>query len=57
MNEIPEDCKLIAHWTGDGWYLAVQNAQGEDIAILAWPDQWPEKMTENALNLAGFQIV
>jgi len=56
-NEIPEGCKLIAHHTGDGWYLAVQDTEGNDIAILDWPDSWPEEMTTEQLRIFGFEIV
>lgn len=54
---IPENCKLIAHNTGDGWYLAVQDIPGEDIAILAWP--WGDEEKKNAKQLEeyGFEIV
>lgn len=51
-----EGCKMVAHWTGDGWHLAVQTQAGEEIAYLEWPEQWPEKMTTQALQLAGFEV-
>jgi len=53
---IPENCKLIAHWTGEGWYLAVQD-RGRDIAILAYPEAWPESVDSNWLHANGFEIV
>lgn len=52
-----EGCKLVALHTGDGWYLAVQAPDGNDIGMLEWPEQWPEKMTSEALRLAGFEIL
>lgn len=52
----PENCKLVACWTGDGWYLAVQNEALEDIAILAWPFGEEEKTTTQ-LEEYGFEIV
>lgn len=53
----PEDCKLIAHNTGEGWYLAVQNPEGDDIAILKWP--WGNNDKKNAKQLEeyGYEIV
>lgn len=51
-----EDCTLIAHNTGEGWYLAVQNRDGDDIAILKWP--WGDK-GKNAQQLEeyGYEII
>lgn len=57
MIDPPENCKLIAHWTGAGWHLAVRHVRGEDIAILAWPKAWPAKMSAAELRLYGFEIV
>lgn len=60
-KEIPEGCKLIAHYKGDGWgdgwYLAVQDTKANEIAILAWPEPWPEKMTSDELEFFGFEII
>lgn len=56
-NHIPESCKLIAHHTGDGWYLAVQNAANEEIAILAWPKQWGDTVSSQQLETFGFEVV
>lgn len=52
----PENCRLIAHATGDGWYLAVQDTTGNDIAILKWPFL-EERLTASKLQDHGFQIV
>lgn len=53
----PEDCKLVAHNTGDGWYLGVQTKDYEDICSLKWPDSWPETVSTAFLKTAGFEIV
>ena len=53
---IPENCKLIAAHTGDGWSLEVHNEHGA-IAMLAWPESWPETMTTKQLEAAGFECV
>lgn len=52
----PEGCKLIADWAGEGWVLSVQNSDGDTIAYLAWPENWPEKMTSDELEKYGFEI-
>ena len=53
---IPEDCILVAHNTGDGWYLAVEDKEGNEIAILAWPFGDHTK-TSKDLEGYGFKIV
>lgn len=61
MNKIPEECKLIAVHTGDGWSLEVhQNAGDIDdelVAYLAWPKQWPEIVSSKQLEVMGFEVV
>lgn len=54
---VPENCKLIALHTGDGWHLAVENQDGDEIAILAWPESWPGIMTDDDLTKCGFEVV
>lgn len=56
-RDAPEGCKLVAHNTGDGWYLGVEDREGEEVAQLAWPDVWPESMTGAALHKIGFDIL
>lgn len=56
-REIPEGCKLVAHDTGDGWYLAVEDRNGKEVAILAWPKSWPEKIFPDDLRKFGFEII
>jgi hypothetical protein len=53
---IPEDCKLIAHNTGDGWYLGVVDKDGDDIAILYWPYDDQSKSAKE-LEAYGFEII
>jgi hypothetical protein len=48
--------------TGDGWCLQVgypygHEKEGEPVALLAWPDSWPENMTATELTKAGFEVV
>lgn len=54
---IPENCKLVAAWSGDGWSLEVHNEAGNAVAILAWPEAWPEKLTNEQLEERGFDVV
>lgn len=53
----PEGCILVAHDTGDGWYLGVEDGKGETVAMLDWPKTWPETMTAKQLIECGFLIV
>lgn len=52
-----EECKLIAHNTGDGWALAVENLRGYVVCYLAWPKSWPETVSAEQLRGYGFEIV
>lgn len=58
-NDIKENCKLVAHNTGDGWLLAVETAGtfGNTIAYLAWPATWPEGVTVQQIKSFGFEVV
>jgi len=38
----PEDCELVAHDTGDGWALSVEDTNHDSICHLKWPESWPE---------------
>ena len=53
----PEDCILVAHWTGDGWALTVEDESGNCIAYLQWPNSLPETMTKQQLEEKGFEVV
>lgn len=53
----PEGCKLIAHHTGDGWHLAVEDNQGEEVAMLEWPSSWPDSVNADFLRNCGFRVV
>jgi len=58
--EIPENCKLAAHNTGDGWALAVEaggDYGGDVLCYLAWPKSWPETVSTEDLRRFGFEIV
>lgn len=57
MKEIPEDGRLVAHHTGDGWALSVETRGGETIAYLEWPEQWPETLKASQLKEYGFEVV
>ena len=58
MTTTPEACVLTAHYTGDGWMLAVELPDFSDVvAILDWPESWPEEITEKELIMYGFKIV
>lgn len=56
----PWDCELVAHDTGDGWALAVENPADPErdvIAYLKWPDSFGESQTAAQLEAKGFIIV
>lgn len=53
----PEGCKLIAHHTGEGWHLAVENAEGDEVAMLEWPPSWPDSVNADFIRKCGFQVV
>ncbi len=55
--ETPEDCCLVAHDTGDGWALAVEDTSHEIIAYLTWPSSFGESQTAAELQSKGFIIV
>ena len=56
VNAPPEGCKLLAVWGGDGWCLEVLDPTTNGcLAILEWPDSWPEIMTADQLRKAGFE--
>jgi hypothetical protein len=54
---LPENCKLVAHNTGDGWFLGVQTAEGDDVCELAWPKKVPWSLTAADLERFGFEVV
>jgi len=56
MRHPPEECRLEAHNTGDGWILAAVNREGEVVCYLAWPKSWPETMTGKELTASGFEV-
>ena len=56
-RDVPEECTLVAVHTGDAWHLAVENRNGDEIAVLGWPKSWPEIMTTAQLKAAGFEVV
>lgn len=56
-REVPENCVLVAYDTGDGWYLGVRNGKGKEIAMLAWPESWPESMSPAQLKEFGFKVI
>lgn len=56
-DKIPEGCKLVALHTGDGWYLAVQDRNLNEIAILDWPFGEKEIKTSRELEACGFEII
>nr|ALS89865.1 Ead/Ea22-like protein [uncultured bacterium] len=53
----PEGCTLVAHDTGDGWCLSVEDSQNNTVALLAWPKSWPESQSAKDLTDKGFLIV
>lgn len=53
----PEDCCLVAHDTGEGWALTVEDSSHETIAYLAWPTSFGESQTAAELQAKGFIIV
>lgn len=54
---VPEDCELVAHDTGDGWALCVENDEHDVIAYLKWPASFREFQTAEQLRAKGFVIV
>jgi hypothetical protein len=54
---IPENCKLVAAHTGEGWSLEVHNKNGETVALLAWPESWHSEMMAFDLEQFGFECV
>lgn len=55
MIPIPENCKLIAIHTGDGWSLEVHDTNDELVAYLEWPKAWPAIMDTVTLETIGFE--
>ena len=53
---IPEDCTLVAIDTGHGYQLEVRDGD-HTLAILAWPESWPEVVSPAYLTVAGFKIL
>jgi len=57
MVSPPEGCVLQAVDTGDGWCLEVANPATEEcVALLAWPESWPETITAKQVAEFGFEI-
>lgn len=56
MEEIPEGCTLVAHDTGEGWALCVENTKGDVVAYLAWPWSWLKAITPEQLAEKGFEV-
>lgn len=56
-KESPEECTLVAVHTGDAWQLAVEDRNGDEVAVLGWPKSWPEIMTTDQLKACGFEVV
>ena len=54
--KIPENCKLTAAHTGDGWELAVVDSKQNLMALLDWPNAWPEIIGCEKLEEFGFEI-
>ncbi len=52
----PEECRLKAHHTGDGWLLYVMDRHGKTIAYLAWPKNWPEILSKFQIGRFGFEV-
>lgn len=56
----PEDCNLVAVHDGRGesatWLLTVEK-DGEMVAILAWPKDWPSRVNGAFLRKRGFTTV
>ena len=62
MNDmIPEGCKLVAVMDGHGssaeWGLCVEDENGKTVAMLRWPEFWPEKVKKRDLERFGFKCV
>ena len=60
-RDVPEGCTLTAVHTGDGWALEVSfpekhERHGEAVAMLAWPESWPEWVDTDFLTKAGFEV-
>ena len=55
-KDVPEECRLGAHHTGDGWALFVANADDDIVCYLAWPEKWPALVDTSFLIKAGFKI-
>lgn len=59
--DVPEGCKLVAHDTGDGWFLHLQdcvtNLRVGDENGLPWPKTWPAWVSAGWLKTMGFEIV
>lgn len=53
----PEECRLEAHHTGDGWSLAAVDKNGEVVCYLAFPKAWGESINSNQLRSYGFEVV
>lgn len=57
MSDVPEDCRLTYHDTGDGFALCVENRRGEVVAYLAWPKAWPKIVSSEFVEECGFENV
>ena len=53
----PEGCVLVAVRDAEGWCLTVEDADGEEVAMLAWPETWPERVGPEYMHVAGFKVV
>jgi hypothetical protein len=53
----PEGCILVAVRDADGWCLTVETTDGEEVAMLAWPETWPERVGPEYMHVAGFKVV
>ena len=56
VSDPPEECKLVAVHTGDGWSLEVIDQKDECVAILKWPERFGNFMTADDLQKQGFEI-
>ena len=52
----PEGCRLVACHDGEGWGLEVHDRDGKFVAMLAWPEEWPESVDATFLTNAGFEV-
>ena len=57
QSAVPENCRLVAHNTGDGWALVVENRDRDVVCYLAWPKNWPDWLTAADLECFGFEVV